>query len=459
MKQRLFIFLFLVVFVVVLAGLNVATYVQREKTPDSEMQPNRSTYNAGATGTQAFYTLLAETGRKVTRWQERPSGLLTAKSPPAVFVVIGSVRREFTDQDVESLLRWTSNGGRLVIIDREPPDKLVRTTSNWTLDAAVKPDIDLFVIDPSDQKLMIGQTVAVKPVQPTLYTQGVNAVQPSKFAAHIAVSRSEAFADTDSNQDPGSGTSVASESDDEPPPRVATYDVPPPTDLAPIVHLGSSAQNLVVEAPYGDGRIVFLSDPYLIANGGLSLVDNAQLGLNLVAAGSSVVAFDEYHQGYGDESSRLLEFFAGTPVVAIFLHTALLISLVFYSQSRRFARPLHEPEPDRLSKLEYVGAMAELQSRARAFDLAIENIYSEFRRRAARLFGLDIKDATCDNLAPRISERTGLNRREIYDTLYKCEDIIRGEPTNKHEVLRLTEELRSLEQKLGVSRGMGRSSK
>ncbi len=457
MKQKLFICFFLILLVVVLVGLNAATYVQREKTPDSEMQPNRSTFNSGATGTQAFYTLLAESGRKVTRWQEPPSALLTSKSPPAVFVVVGSVRREFTGQATESLLRWTSNGGRLVIIDREPPNELVKTTSNWKLDLIMNPDVDLFTIDPSDQKQMIGETVAIKPVQPTIYTQGVNAVQPSKFAASVSFSKSETPAGADS--DLGAGNGIVTQKDDDPPPRLATYDVPPPSELAPIVHFGSSAQNLVVETTYGNGKIIFLSDPYIVSNNGIGLVDNAQLGLNLVAAGSSVVAFDEYHQGYGNDSNRLLQFFAGTPVVAIFLQTALLIGLVLYSQSRRFARAVPEPEVDRLSKLEYVGAMAELQSRARAFDLAIENIYAEFRRRAARLFGLDIKDATCDKLAPRISERTGLDNRAVYDTLYKCEDIIRGEPTNKREVVRLTDELRAIEQKLGIARGTRRGER
>lgn len=447
MKQKLIIFFFLILLVGVLIGLNAATYVQREKTPDSEMQPNRSTYNSGATGTQAFYTLLAETGRKVTRWQEPPSALLTSKSPPAVFVIIGSLRREFTDQEADSVLRWTSNGGRLVIIGREPPKELVKTTSNWHLDLTMKPDLDLFTIDPSDQKLMIGETVAVKPVQPTLYTNGVNAVQKSKFAASVSFSRLESFTDTDSEvADRG-----AAQNSYEPPPSVA-YDAPPPSELAPIVHFGSSAQNLVVEATYGSGKIILLSDPYVVSNNGISLVDNAQLGLNLVSAGSSTVAFDEYHQGYGSDSNRFLEFFAGTPVIAIFLHSALLIGLIFYSQSRRFARAVPEPEADRLSKLEYVAAMAELQGRARAFDLAIENIYAEFRRRAARLFGLDIRDATCDKLAPRISERTGLDNRTVYDTLYKCEDIIRGEPTNRREIVRLTEELRAIEKKLGIIR-------
>src|SRR5438034_10993191 len=125
MKRRLFIFFSLVLLIAVLVGFNAASYVQKEKTPDSEIDPNRSTYNAGATGTQALYSLLSETGRKVVRWQEPPNALLTAKDKPAVFVVIGTLRREFTDAEIEQVLRWVSQGGQLVVIDREPPKALI----------------------------------------------------------------------------------------------------------------------------------------------------------------------------------------------------------------------------------------------------------------------------------------------------------------------------------------------
>ncbi len=54
----------------ILAGLNAASYTQRQKEPETEMFPNRSTYSSGPTGTQALYSLLSETGRKVERWQE-----------------------------------------------------------------------------------------------------------------------------------------------------------------------------------------------------------------------------------------------------------------------------------------------------------------------------------------------------------------------------------------------------
>lgn len=440
MKQKLFIFLFLLLMLAILAGLNAASYTQKEKTPDSEFSPNRSTFNSGATGTQAFYTLLAETGRKVTRWQEPTSALFTARTnTPSVFVVIGSLKREFTAIETEELLRWVSDGGRLVVIDREPPESLVTTTANWKIVFNVADTPDLFPADPTDQQQMTTGTAAVKPIQPSVFTQNVNAVQPSRFAASIGIER---FTDTNSGNKP------------TPPEPLPTglETVESSSQIAPVVHFSGDTRNLLVDTPFGNGRIVYLSDPYIVSNSGLGLVDNAQLAINMVAAGDKIVAFDEFHQGYGSDNNRFLQFFEGTPVIAIFLQTAILVGLAFFSQSRRFARPVPELEPDRLSKLEYVAAMAELQTRTRAFDLAIENIYSEFRRRVTRYFGLDNFTAKSGEIAAMIAERTGMDQGSVGETLFKCEEIIRGEQTNKRETVHLVEALRAIEQKLGMTR-------
>ena len=235
--------------------------------------------------------------------------------------------------------------------------------------------------------------------------------------------------------------------------------VPSPSQIAPVVHFVAGDKDLLVEAPYGEGKIVYLSDPYIVSNAGISLVDNAQLAINMVASKDEMVAFDEYHQGYGANNNSFFKFFEGTPVVAIFFQALVLVGLVFYSQSRRFARPVPEPEPDRLSKLEYVSAMAELQQRSRAYDLAIENIYTDFRRRAARLLGADNFLTKYDELARMIAERTGLDARNVSETLFKCEDIIRGEPTGKREVVELISAVRSLEQKLGLTRAKRKAAR
>lgn len=433
--------MFLILLVALLAGLNAASYVQKEKTPDNEFAPNRSTFNSGATGTQAFYTLLFETGRKVTRWQEPPAALLTAKAnKPTVFVVTGSLRRPFSAGETGELLRWVSDGGRLIVIDRDPLEELVTTTANWKLSLKASDQaVDIFAVDPADQKQMIGDLAAVKPVQPTLFTKNINAVQPSRFAASVGFER---FGESNEG-DPSTKTH-----------GISASTIKSPSQTAPMVHFASGDRNLVVDAPYGNGKIVFLADPYIISNGGIALVDNAQMAINLVVAGDGIVAFDEYHQGYGTDNNRFLQFFAGTPVVAIFLQAVILVGFIFYSQSRRFARAVPEPEPDRLSKLEYVAAMAELQQRTRAFDLAIENIYTDFRRRVARLLGLDGFTAKSGEIATAITERTGLDRSKTEETLFKCEDIIRGEPTNKREVVTLIAALRELETKLGIKRAV-----
>lgn len=504
MKQKFLIFLALITLIIVLVGLNAASYVQKEKVPDNELFPNRSSYNAGATGTRAFYDLLNETGRKPSRWLESPKTLLSSKNAPNTFVIIGSLKREFTDPEAKDLLQWVSEGGNLVIIDRKPPADLIATTANWSISLTGEPEPGFFGVDPSDSKKMTEKVAAAKPVQPTVYTKNVNAAQPSIFASTVIFERfsgvekqKKEIVGIEQENGIGSGTilppteispsSIPGEEDFfkeeqlKAAPPLPEYKNPPtvfqensnddeidstasiienapdpeiavPASSAPVVHLASREKNILVDAPFGSGRIVYLADPFIVSNGGINLVDNAQLGINIVASGDGTIAFDEYHQGYGTNNNRLFQYFAGTPVVAIFLQICLLAGLVFLSQSRRFARALPENEPNRLSKLEYVSAMAELQRRTKAFDLAIENIYTDFRRRAAKLVGADVYATSRIELAKLIAERGKSNESEIAELMRQCEDVMHGAPTGKKEVLRLAARLREIEEKLGLKR-------
>lgn len=483
MKQRFIILIGIIALIIALIGLNAASFVQKEKQPDTEFNPNRSSYNTGATGTRAFYDLLAETGRKPVRWQESPSALLTAgKNAPQVFVVIGDIRVDFDETEIKQLLRWVSEGGKLVIIDRFPNPELLKTTTSWKITAV--PDVTqmMFGVDPSDNAQMTDKISAAKPVQPTVFTANINAVQPSRFASSLKF---------EPESEKEKAKVILSDKNDAPvirktPSPVPTltpkptekplktdknkiYTMPSPTpvtmlkqdkadkvyfeDDAPVVHLSNDKKLLLADFPYGSGKIVFLTDPYIVSNAGIGLVDNAQISINIVSADGGIIAFDEYHQGYGSASNQLLAYFAGTPVVPIFLQMVALIGIIMFSQSRRFARPVPEAEPNRLSKLEYVSAMAELQQRIKGFDLAIENIYNDFRRRVSRLVGVDNFTATDAQIAQLISERLpSENAAEIENVMLKCKAIAQGEPTNKKEVLNLTKRLRELEEKLGLQR-------
>ena len=167
MKQRMLIFLGLIFLVILLVGLNAATYVQKEKIPDTEFVPNRSSYNSGTTGTQAFFALLSETGRRVKRWQE-PLDTIAASGTdqPSVFVMIGPLRRGLTDVENTKLMEWVSSGGTLLLIDREPSPQLALTTAQWQISVNPTTNADLFSVDSSDTKQLVADTPAHKPSLP-----------------------------------------------------------------------------------------------------------------------------------------------------------------------------------------------------------------------------------------------------------------------------------------------------
>ncbi|MBX7172539.1 MAG: DUF4350 domain-containing protein [Pyrinomonadaceae bacterium] len=481
MKQKFLIVLALIFLVALLIGLNAASYVQKDTEADEESSANRSTFNTGATGTRAFYDLLAETGSKVTRWQESPFELSNEKNKINTLVIIGRTRLEIDETETEQILSWVSNGGRLVIIDREPPKDLLSTTANWSITSVPNED-STFGVDPSEIIQMTGGTAAIKPSQPSVFTRNVNAVQPSRFASSIDLKFFGEDAKTTFGLSSGPTPKPVVVARNDAPPPVAKptnspaasitpiYKLPPPKTItesavkpppiesenfevnAPFVHLANDKKTILVDFEYGAGQIVFLSDPYIVSNAGISLVDNAQLAMNIATSREGLIAFDEYHQGYGANTNQLLKYFAGTPVLAIIGQILLLIGVVLFSQSRRFARFLPADEPNRLSKLEYISAMAELQQRTKAFDLALENIFSQFRRSVTRFFGIDNYASSRKELAKIIAERLNRNELEIYNLMRKCEEIIQGKPTNKREVLELSGKLREIEDKLGLKR-------
>ncbi|MGI8670601.1 MAG: DUF4350 domain-containing protein, partial [Aridibacter sp.] len=438
--------------------------------------------------------LLAETGRKVKRFQEPfPVGGRFDAAKFSTFVIIGRTRREINADEITHILDWVSAGGTLVVIDREPPKDLISTTANWSITQEFSKNIVIDLnTDPSNQKKMIGETEAVKPILPTILINNINAVQPSQFVSSIKISRlynteSEdeeldeennsqpppPIAKEESEQNAGIGSGNTNTGNEElfatpiPTPIKPVFVPTPPAKVdeysqmslvAPVIHLANKKTNLLVDFPFGAGQIIYLSDPYIVSNGGINLVDNARLGVNMVNSKGGIIAFDEYHQGFGNTENRLLEYFSGTPVVAIFLQIFLIIGLIFYSQSRRFARALPADEPNRLSKLEYVSAMAQLQQQTKAYDLAIENIYGDFRRRVSRLVGVDNKTTSHKDLAKKIADRTKYDANELEDLLFKCKDIMHGEPTKKKEIVNLISQLREIENELGLRRGKKRKT-
>lgn len=460
MRQRLIIFITLVAVIVVLIALNAASYVRVEYVGDSEVSPDRSTFNSGATGTQALYDFLDESGQQVMRWRESTSSLLVLADPkPSTLVLIGPLKVAYTNREARDLMQWVASGGRLVVVDRNPNPRLLAPDSEWLIssDPLGYPLSDL---DPNNFEQMTSGMAPLKPAQPTALARNVDSVMPSRFMSAMTFApRTPKTQPTPDEVDGSADDEEESDENDRPP---TTGAGPPSTgagtptgakkderSTAPVVHVGEKRGALLVDYPYGNGRIILLSDPYIVANNGISRADNLLLALNAVAGGGGMIAFDEFHQGRPATHNELFQYFSGTPVLAICAQLALIGVAVVWSQGRRFARPLPLPHVDRRSKLEFVASMAELQQRARAHDLALENIYARVRRVLVRYGGVSNSTPRAE-IARRVAMRSGLNREELETLMRNCEETINGAPTHAREVLRSAQRLRDIESKLGL---------
>lgn len=467
MRQRLAIILTIAVVLLLLIVLNAASYVSEQREPDAEFNPDRSTYNVGATGTRAFYDLLAESGRRVTRWSETPFALLKGgDNAPKTFVIIGKTRIPFEEDEAKSLLKWVENGGRLVIVDRRPDARLLPKSDAWRVSTEAQ-ELPRTNVNPARPEEMTAGVALVRASQPSLLTRNVESVLPSRYAGAINISEESSASQAQASPTPDTIIIADDDAEDErsaelPPPAQPEPGVKPPkasnvgtnqtlNSPVPVAHLETHRGALLVDYPHGLGRIVILSDPYVVANGGIRLADNLQLALNVIAGDDGIIAFDEYHQERAAAGNRLFAYFAGTPVIWMLAQGLLIVLALLWTSGRRFARPLPVPSVDRRSSLEFVASMAELQQRARAYDLAIENIYTRLRRVLVRYAGLS-HNSPHTEIAAHVAARSAgkLDPGKLETLMRECEDAIQGAPVDGRKSLELVARLREVERALGL---------
>ena len=450
MRQRLTIILTFVVIIGLLVILNSVTYLKKEKAHDFEITPNRSTYHNGPTGLRALHDFLSESGYKIIRWRESPKKLLGQSGKlVTTFVVVGQTQIPFSEDDGDSLRDWVAEGGRLVLIDRRlnelPPESL-----GWRISARelAMPDLDA---DPANSSQMTRDVKALEPIQPTVLTSSVQSIMPSRFAARLTVVPPAETEESTGEAPPvrrspdfGSGEPGVG-----PPPPALPEVSSTVSSAAPVVHIADSRGALLIDYTYGAGKVVILSDPFIVSNGGIKLNDNLQLAINVITARDGVIAFDEYHQGRGVTENAFAAYFAGTPVLALAAQIVLLVLVMLWTGARRFGRPLPLPQVDRRSSLEFVASMAELQERSRAYDLAIENIYTRTRRVLARQAGLDYNSSRSE-IASRVAERSSLEPHKLETLMRQCEEAINGAPISSRQAIDLVRRLREVERSLGL---------
>ncbi|HWP41713.1 MAG TPA: DUF4350 domain-containing protein [Blastocatellia bacterium] len=369
--------------------LNLVFLAGNDASEENEMTGSRSSYRSSPYGTLAFYTLLEESGYPVTRLESPLTDLDWRDDIGTLVIISPPAMFNPSAEEFASLNSWVEAGGLLIVIDREIEasfgDAVAHTESG-------------------------GFASHTRPLQPSRYTQGVGRVALSDFASRVTVDS-----------------------------RSVTY------------HLGNENAAALASASVGDGRVVLLSDPYVIANNGISQADNVILALNLFAVRpDGAIAFDEYHHGYGRTGQGgIMSYFHGTPVPWMMAQGGLIVALVVYSYGRRFARPVPLRRERRTTNLEFVSSMATITRLARASDLAMRNIYLEFRKRLCRYAGLP-SNAPTSKLASALAHRGGIDSAELGRLLDRCEQVTQGAEASDSELLALAKRIREIESNLRI---------
>jgi hypothetical protein len=422
MKRYFGLIATILVVLVVLIGLNAAGTITLDRPSESESEPIRSTYNPGPTGVRALYQLLEESGYNVARWREsyKDLNLAGSNAKGAALIVVGPFLRDTTvaEEEAQELQKWVANGGKLLLVSRLPRaqfyDDYIHTQSPSA--PANQQEGKDTTNPPLEEKsdLLISQ--------PTALTHDVRGLVISRYATRLAfhpptteaIKNNPEEAEEKATSPPHQSSPSPSTQPDVPGAPASTRK--PRSDLStPIVHLGDSQGAVLADFDYGEGRVIFLSDPFVLANNGIARGANLNLALNLVQAlggEKQRIFFDEYHHGYHSQGNALMNYFRGTPVPWLFAQLLFVALFIAYSYGRRFARPLPSPAPDRHSPLEFVGSMASLQQSAQARDLALENIYPRFKNRLCRTLGLPIS-ASPQTIIARLKRRIPIKESEV----------------------------------------------
>lgn len=459
MRQYLSLILTFGLVLLALIGLSAAGSLEFDRQNETELEPVRSSYNPGPTGTRGLYQLLDETGYPVARWRER-FGELQRKANGALLIVIGPFAgvEELEDTEVEALQEWLNAGGRALVISRDPAEQF----GDYTINAQMQDNLPA-ANTPPDQLVNTKSDELI--TQPTELTRGLRGLALSAFAARLKFSKPKTDDPLPPAPPPTSQANPTENAEAEATAKTEEQEIARKrmeemvalhlSDKlrAPVIHLGDKDGALLADFNYGKGRVVFLSDPFVVANHGLARGANLQLAFNLINAlrnEGKPIFFDEYHHGYHSEENALVRYFRGTPFWWVLGQLLLLGLLLVYSYGKRFARPLPLPQVNRHSPLEFVGSMANLQQTAQARDLALENIYPRFKTHLCRRLGLPIKAGPTE-IAAAMRERPQFAAvaNELELALRESEYVLQGDRISDQRLVELVATMRRVGAEFG----------
>jgi hypothetical protein len=204
---------------------------------------------------------------------------------------------------------------------------------------------------------------------------------------------------------------------------------------------GEDAVAAAIAKNVGNGRIVFVSDPYAFSNEALRDTDNAVWIATLTSEWADTVLIDEYHHGFGQRRDMmpLMGAFLISPWGFVCMQLALAGIVFMLGTRRRFGRPVEELPIERTSPIEAVEALGGLFETARARVLSVRTIHQYLNVQLTTLFGYAI-DLSNPAVRDRIASRSSLRREELESYAAAIKQSMDGEVLSDAELIRIARE-------------------
>ncbi len=159
-----------------------------------------------------------------------------------------------------------------------------------------------------------------------------------------------------------------------------------PSEAGWVAHFGDARGKVLLSRRMGKGELVWLAGSDTVSNLGIGERDNARLATLLAAASPGrAIWFDEYHQGYVDESGVWERMSAGGQWAVVLALLAVCAAVL--SRGRRIAPAVPAPEEPEARTGAYIGSLAELYRKAGARAEVLSMLGDGLKRGLARRHG------------------------------------------------------------------------
>ena len=334
------------------AALVVVLWAGSRHSRTAELDFRSSTFLTGPRGSKALYDVLSQLGRRTERRRTDLENLTTARARPAILAVLNPAI-PLNDPEIEQVVRFVRGGGRVVVSGWGGgiPDCL-----GWRIQPEDRPD-SIPVRSPGELRLPRAARVLARVQRDTSDRSDLKSLKKGEVTG---------------------------------PPGLCRTLSPFATDT---IIAAANNRPVIMQLRYrGGGSVALAADPGWFTNKVWRDTDVPVVALALftpAAARSGKIVWDEYHQGFGEDTAPslpglTLSWLRHSPAGWLILQLIAVALVWLATTAVRFGPALSVIERRRRSPLEHLEALGAGLESAGDANTAVQRLVLGLRRRLSR---------------------------------------------------------------------------